>query len=81
MVYAPTRSVNAELNEGATDGKYKKVITDRGGFPETTTYRERAELDDIWFGIHEKPVKVRPDGKVVVTPDFVYTRPVDLVSE
>jgi hypothetical protein len=73
MAYANTGSMNAALSEGSTDGKYKKVVTDRGGVVEGTTYEERGDLNDNWFGIHEKKVKVAPDGLLHVTPDFVQT--------
>lgn len=74
MVYANSRSMNAELNEGSTDGKYKKVINNRGGSVEHTTQFDRDDLNDIYFGIHEASVKVRPDSKTVGTPNYVYTR-------
>lgn len=75
MTYGPTRSVNADLHEGLTDGSYKKVITNRGGFPERTSVQSRAHLDDQWYGIHEDPVKTGPDGIALPTPNFVATRP------
>jgi hypothetical protein len=78
MATARPRSVNAELNEGATDGKYKKVITNRGGVVEGTTYDDRMDLADVWHGIHEAPVKVRPDGRSCSTPNFVVTPPAHL---
>jgi hypothetical protein len=56
-----------------TDGKYKKVITDRGGVVEGTTYQDRMLLADVWHGIHEAPVKVLPDGLRTSTPNFVAT--------
>ena len=73
MATAPSRSVNAELSEGMTDGKYKKVVTDRGGFAEHTTYLERQDLNDVWHGIHEEPDKVLPDARVRHTPNFMAT--------
>lgn len=77
MVYPQSRSVVAELNEGATDGKYKKVVNNRGGVVEQTTQAARADLKDIWYGIHEAPVKVRPDMQHVTTPNCVYTHPAE----
>lgn len=73
MTYGPTRSANAELHEGLTDGAYKKVVRDRGGFPEGTTYQSRRDLADTWYGLHETPVKVSPDGLPLPTPNFVPT--------
>ncbi|MFF1693175.1 hypothetical protein ACFVXC_06035 [Streptomyces sp. NPDC058257] len=73
MSYANPRSLTGDLNEGVTDGAYKKVVTDRGGVVEATTYAVRSDLDDRWYGIHEDPVKHRPDGGAVSTPNFVAT--------
>lgn len=73
MATAPSRSANAELSEGMTDGKYKKVVTDRGGFVEHTTYLERQDLHDVWYGIHEESDKVLPDALSQRTPNFVAT--------
>ncbi|MGW1261142.1 hypothetical protein ACWD7Y_04175 [Streptomyces drozdowiczii] len=75
MSYAPERSLTGDLNEGLTDGAYKKVVTDRGGVVEATTYAVRSDLDDRWYGIHEDPVKHTPDGRAVTTPNFVATPP------
>lgn len=75
MATAIPRSANAELNEGMTDGKYKKVINDRGGLVEPTTYLVRKDLADIWYGIHEEPGKVLPDALHQKTPNFVATPP------
>lgn len=73
MATAQPRSANAELAEGMTDGKYKKVITDRGGFVEPTTYLERKNLHDTWYGIHEAYDKVLPDARPRHTPNTVET--------
>jgi hypothetical protein len=77
MAYAQSRSMNSELNEGATDGKYKKIVVDRGGIGATTsaTTRARVDLNDVWFGRHEDEFKTRPDGQVVRTPNYVQTPP------
>lgn len=60
MACPPLRSMNAELRRGAADGRYKMVVTDRGGFPEAATYMQRDELHDMWYGIHEKELKDLP---------------------
>ncbi len=74
MAYAPHRSMNAELSEGMTDGKYKKVVQNRGGFVDPSAYADRRDLSDVWYGgIYEEPSKVRPDGEVVRTPNYVPT--------
>lgn len=66
------RSMNAELSEGSTDGKYKKIATNqRGGIVEPTTYENRRHLNDYYWGLHEVNPKVAPDGLLHSTPDFV----------
>lgn len=77
MAHATPRSMNAELNEGATDGKYKKIIVDRGGLgvTQSATTRARIDLNDVWYGRHEDEIKIRPDGQPVHTPNFVQTPP------
>lgn len=77
MVYPRSRSMNGDLNEGLTDGKYKKVVHDRGGVVEHTTIASRDDLKDVWYGIHEAAVKERPDGRNCGTPNYVYTRPAE----
>lgn len=66
-------NMRGELAAGATDGTYKKVTRNRGGEVESTTYDQRRDLSDTWFGIHEAPVKQLGDGTSDVTPDFVPT--------
>ena len=73
MATAPARSMNSDLFEGMTDGKYKKVVRGRGGFVEPTTYQERRDLFDRWYGIHEAANKTLGDGRVVVTEEYVAT--------
>lgn len=68
-----------ELSEGMTDGKYKKVINARGGLVDAATQENRVDLDDRYYGIHEKQVKVTPDGLLHATPDFVRTAVVDIL--
>lgn len=64
MATARPRSVNRELDAGSTDGKYRKVVADRGGDVEMTFVRDRLDLTDGWYGIHQAESFVRPDGKV-----------------
>lgn len=75
MAFPPLRSMNSELSEGMTDGKYKKVVQNRGGAIDAMTYQERSDLYDTWHGIHESALKHRPDGKMVHTPNYVATPP------
>ena len=77
MAVNQSRSQNADLAEGMSDGKYKKVITDRAN-GEPTTYAERRILSDQYYGIHEAREKVLGDGTVHVTPSFVDTPPVHI---
>ncbi len=58
------------LYEGASDGSWKKLVRDRGGVVEATTYAERASLSDTWWGIHESRVKTIGDGTAHTTPDY-----------
>lgn len=60
MAYPRTRSVNRELEAGATDGKYRKVIADRGGDVEHTFAANRADLTNAFYGIHESSVMQVP---------------------
>ncbi|MFF3356229.1 hypothetical protein ACFYWN_27085 [Streptomyces sp. NPDC002917] len=73
MSYANERSLTGDLNEGLTDGAYKKVVRDRGGVVESTTYAARSDLNDLWYGIHEDPLKHTPDGRSITTPNYVGT--------
>ena len=73
MAYAQSRSMNDELNAGMTDGKYKKVHQNWAPVVFDASYTERADLDDVWYGIHEKQVKVAPDALAQATPEFVRT--------
>jgi hypothetical protein len=76
MAYARRRaSVNAELAEGATDGGYKKIVSNRGGIVEHTFVAARRNLDDIRYGLHEAHTKELPDGTVRPTPDYTPTAP------
>jgi hypothetical protein len=61
MGRAPSRSANAELGQGMTDGSYKQVIKDRGGLVETGAWEQRKQLSTAVYGIVEKPEKECPD--------------------
>ena len=69
MAYPPSRGMTNALSEGSTDGKYKKIVQNRD-LAEPATYENRADLNDQWYGIHEKKVKVAPDGLLHATPNF-----------
>lgn len=60
-----SRSMNRDLMEGMSDGKYQKVVQHRGGVVEKElAYGEVEDLSDTYYGIHEAPVKRLPDGTV-----------------
>lgn len=79
MAYAPQRGLVGELEEGATDGTWKKAIRERGGFVEPTTYRAREDLAPVWYGITEAQTKIDAFGRRIRTPNTVATRPGYLV--
>lgn len=73
MSYPKTRSCLRELDAGATDGKYRKVIADRGGDVERSFVANRMDLVGGFYGIHEAPVMTRPDGHRCTNPYAVST--------
>lgn len=76
MGFPESRGMNNALSEGSTDGKYKKVVQNRDGVIDRATVENRLDLDDNWYGIHEKRVKVTPDGLLHATPLFEQTNPI-----
>lgn len=73
MAYPQLRSMNAELDAGATDGRWKKVVKDRGGNVETLTHHMRDELAPDYYDIREKgPVKDVPTRGDRIVPYYVY---------
>jgi len=77
MAYPQPRSMNRDLEEGMSDGKYKRVTPNRGGVTEgDLLYRDRKDLADVWYGIHEVQEKSLPDTTVNRTSNhFVVTKP------
>lgn len=74
MAVNNSRGMNANLAEGMSDSKYKKVATaDRGGVIDAATYTSRSQLDDLYYGLHEARTKILPDGTAHTTPDYVAT--------
>lgn len=73
MAVNTSRSQNAELAEGASDGKYKKIVQDRGGVTDVETWESRRDLSNGRFDITEARNKVLGDGSIHVTPDYVAT--------
>lgn len=62
------RSLNGDLNEGSTDGKYRKVHPNRGGVVESATDMNRKHLHPFYgygYALSEAEPKVSPDGKLV----------------
>lgn len=66
MTVNSTRSPNAEMLEGATDGKYRKRrpnTTVIPGMGDATVMKNRADLHPYWnygFINSEEPTKVNP---------------------
>ncbi len=54
-VHTVKRSMNAELHEGSTDGKYKKFARNRGGVVEGIEADELRQLND-YYHVQELPV-------------------------
>lgn len=74
MTHAPHRSMNKELEWGMSDGKYKKIVSNRGGVVEAELlYACRDDLADTYYGIHEVQEKQLPDG--TVDPSGLYYMP------
>lgn len=71
MGYPVSRGMNDALSEGSTDGKYKKIVANRDGVVDPATYENRVDLNNNWFGLTEKKVKVTPDGLLHATPRYV----------
>ena len=75
MAYAQPRSVNRELEAGATDGRYRKVIADRGGNVERTFVADRMDLTGAFYGIHEAPVMQAPGCNRACTNPYAVSTP------
>lgn len=74
MAYPTTRSVNRELEAGATDGRYRKVVADRGGVVEHAFLRNRMDLTSAFYGIHEAHTMTVPGcDRVCLNPYAVAT--------
>lgn len=57
-----SRSMNAELNEGTTDGSYKKIPVDRSVVSDRNL-NVRREMS--WrYGFEDSPRKYRPDSSL-----------------
>lgn len=62
MSYAPNRSRNGSLADGMTDGTYKKLVRNRGGYVEDTTREAREMLNPDTVAYQETGYKQQPDG-------------------
>lgn len=72
MAVNNSRSQNAELAEGMSDGAYKKIVTDRSRtYNDDSTWAVRKDLSPIHFGFRESKSKALGDGTVHVTPDYI----------
>lgn len=74
MALPVSRSVNRELDEGMTDGTYKKVVQNRGGLVEEGFWLARKQLSTKGYGIVESPTKVLANGDEISTPYTVATK-------
>jgi hypothetical protein len=74
------RSMNRDLMEGMSDGKYQKVIQNRGGVVEKNLgYGTLEDLSDTYYGVHEAPIKHLPDGTLDKDSTmYVPTKPVEV---
>lgn len=81
MAYPPTRSMNTDLHVGMIDGKYKRIRPNTGGFIEPTTYANRDELCDIWYGVHEAAEVDLPDGRHMAMPYYCRNTPARACDE
>jgi hypothetical protein len=81
MAYPRLRSMNSDLNRGITEGSYKTVAPDRGGVVESSYLEMRESLDDVWHGIHERPIKY-VYGRCIetTTPDYLPTAAPDMTK-
>lgn len=61
-----SRSLNASLDEGSTDGKYRKNRPDTqvDGYDATASARRHLHPDMNWGTQVEAPAMLRPDGVV-----------------
>lgn len=76
MAYPVSRSCNADLRAGATDGTYKRYAPNRGGVVEPTSAPARRLNDAVWHGFNESAVKVMPDGAQVHPPYYEDVSPI-----
>ncbi len=87
MAVNESRSLNNELNEGATDGKYRKVrpnTTVAPGMGEQIVNANRSDLNPYWnydFIDQEDPTKVNPLGEEVSTKKIKEKHPLSFVWE
>jgi hypothetical protein len=75
MALPVTRSCLRDFDEGLTDGRYKKVVQNRGGVVENGAWESRQDLSVKLYGIVEAGRKVLPGTDLeVVTPNTVPTK-------
>ena len=75
MAYPTSRSANRELEAGATDGKYRKVVADRGGVVEHAFVGNREDLTSAFYGIHEATAMEIPGCNRVCTNPYAVSTP------
>jgi hypothetical protein len=79
VAYARLRSMNADLNRGASEGSYKTLAPDRGGVVESSYMEMRKYADDVYHGFHEVNPKYVPGRCITVdTIDYLPTATPDM---
>lgn len=64
MTVNQSRSMNVELDLGATDGKYKHFNPNRGPIVDDLTTVERKQLSERYYDEEEPQVMYRGDGQI-----------------
>jgi hypothetical protein len=75
MAKPQSRSCNAELGQGLTDGSYKQVVKDRGGQVESGAWEQRKQLSVGLYGVVELAEKECPDGVGPVRTPYTVDTP------
>lgn len=62
MAVNESRSMNADLYRGATDGKFKSLTPDRGGDVDPTSSAVRANELNIQYNVQTPPTAMMPES-------------------
>lgn len=77
MVYPQSRSCNADLHAGMTDGTYKAYAINRGGVVEDTTVAVRRVMSGLWHGFSDLQSRILPDGTTATSLNYQDVTPQD----